>query len=280
MNVLDLAGPEFLAFYIIFLIVVATAVWAAVSLSFGGAGGSLIADPYRVAWLRGGAIEVARLAVVSLASRQLVTLPRPGVIAPAAARMPADLNPVERAILVNCQRPEGKARPVLRNSAVRAACRAVADPLVAMGLAPTANAKLARAALCAGAGFLVLATGAAKLDVAAARGHSNVRFLILLMIAAAIVFLVLAIPRPRTPEGRRMLADMRRLLQNRRAAVGPQSPMGETLLMAGVFGAAGLAGAEELQRVYYQALPAGSSGSSCGGSDGGGGCGGCGGSGC
>jgi uncharacterized membrane protein YgcG len=119
------------------------------------------------------------------------------------------------------------------------------------------------------------------------RGRGNVGFLIMCIIAVVIGFLVLAAPPPRTRAGSRMLADLRRLLDGRRGGPQPEAPQDEALLLGAVFGAAGLAGYNDLQAVYNRASPAqsGSSGgdggsSGCGSSSsgcgGGGGCGGCG----
>jgi uncharacterized protein (TIGR04222 family) len=290
MNVFDLPGPEFLVFYITFAGGIGALTWFALSFVGGGGaaapGPALLADPYEIACMRRGLAEVGRLAIVSLAERGLLDLPKPGVIAPdTAKRTPRGLHPVEQALLVNCPRPTGRVAAVIGDSRVKAACLDVRERLIQMGLAPSSDAKAIRAFVAIFAGLLVAGVGIAKIQIAFDRGRGNVGILIFCIIAVVIFFLFIAAPRPRTRAGTRMLEDLKRLLDVRRG--GPQhgAPQDEALLLGAVFGAAGLAGYSDLQSVYTRASPAQSGGSSCGSSSscsssscggGGGGCGGCG----
>ena len=129
---------------------------------------------------------------------------------------------------------------------------------------------------------VLLGIGITKLYVAIVGGHTNVAFLIILMIVFTIVVIKVSRPR-RTKEGDRAVADLRTLfgdLKARQAEMsGGASPV-EYAMMAAVFGAATIPEAKAL----FPRAGSSDCGSSCGsssgdgGGDGGGsGCGGCGG---
>ncbi len=259
MNVFDLPGPQFLVFYTLFAALVWCVIYGALSLQWGNARRTtLLADPYQIACLRVGLFEAARLGIISLVDRGLATLPSPGVVEPEDKPMPRGLHPIEQAILTSCRRPRGKVGVGLAGLA--GARRVPRDARAAnrMGLAPSVDAKLLRAVLCLAAGAVVVGVGIVKIDIAVDRGRSNVGFLIIEIIVVALFFLMLAVPRPRTPLGSRMLADLRQLLDGRRNATGfgrsGGMPTSEALLLAGIFGAAGLAGFGDLQAAYARAV--------------------------
>ncbi|MBV9829186.1 MAG: TIGR04222 domain-containing membrane protein [Alphaproteobacteria bacterium] len=288
MNVFDLPGPEFLDFYIPFVAIVAGLALAVLSLTARDRrlGPSLLADPYQIAYLRGGVGEMIRLALVALADRGQVELPRVGTVAPSDRPMPRSVHPIERAIFAHCPRPTGHINALLRMNAVRDACTKATAPLIEMGLVPTPAENGRRTAVTIGAWLLIMVVGLAKLELAVERGRPNIGFLILTMIAATIFFLILALLRNRTAEGRRMLNELRSLLAARRDAPRPGSDMSEALLLAAVYGSAGLTGFTDTRALYKRAgwnssnnSCSSGGGSSCGagsGCGGGGGCGGCG----
>ena len=284
MNVFDLPGPEFLQFYVAFGAIVGVAacafLWAA--SRGGGRLPPLLSDPFQIAWLRGGPLEAARIAVVSLVDRGLLQVT--GSRMTATSHRPRGLHPIESAVLANCSHTSGNAAKVLSAVAVRAACRKTAEPLIRLGLAPSDEAQRQRMLVAALAGLLVVVVGLVKLVVAIQRGRSNVGFLIVLIIVAAAFFFWLSRPRWRTGRGKRMLADLRRLMSSRRAGIRGKPKTSEIMLFAAAFGLTGLAGYSQLQAAYAGTRPQ-SSGSSCGSSScgssssgcgGGGGCGGCG----
>ena len=73
MNPFDLSGPEFLVFYLSLAAVVigALVLWRRASES-AGAPKIDLADPYLIAYLRGGENEALRVALVSLIDRGLL----------------------------------------------------------------------------------------------------------------------------------------------------------------------------------------------------------------
>jgi uncharacterized protein (TIGR04222 family) len=284
MNVFDLPGPQFLQFYLAFGalvgIVACAFLWAA--SRGGGRPPPLLTDPFQIAWLRGGPLEAARIAVVSLVDRGLLQVA--GSRLTATAHRPRGLHPVESAVLANCFNTGGNAAKVLSAASVRAACRKASEPLIRQGLAPSDEAQRQRVLVAALAGLLVVGVGLVKLVVAIQRGRGNVGFLIVLMIVAAAFFFWVSRPRWRTGQGKRMLADLRRLMSSRKAGIRGKPKTSEIMLFAAAFGLTGLAGYSELQAAYAGTRPQ-SSGSSCGtsgcgssssGCGGAGGCGGCG----
>lgn len=283
MNVFDLPGPEFLQFYFAFGAVVGIAAWAFLWAASRGGGRlpPLLTDPFQIAWLRGGPLEAARVAVVSLVDRGLLQVERSRMTA--TSRRPRGLHPIESALLANCFNTGGEAAKVLSAASVRAACRAACEPLIRLGLAPSDEEQRRRVVVAALAGLLVVGVGIVKLVVAIQHGRSNVIFLIVLMIVAVGFFFWVGRPRWRTGQGKRMLADLRRLLSGRKSGIRGKPTTSELMLFAAAFGLSGLAGYTELQAAYAGTRPQ-SSGSSCGsgssssgcGGGGGGGCGGCG----
>src|ERR1700730_1868033 len=102
MNPFDLSGPPFLAFYIVVAIVAVLAVKLAIDAAEGGAPPALpLGDPYQIAWLRGGTPEAARIAVLALTDRGLLTVHGDTLVnfAPAQSFV---REPIERALLSRC----------------------------------------------------------------------------------------------------------------------------------------------------------------------------------
>jgi uncharacterized protein (TIGR04222 family) len=285
MNVFDLPGPQFLVFYLAFAAVVGALAYAVLWVASRGGGSlpPLLADPFQIACLRGGPLEAARVAVVSLVDRGLLDVQQSRFVA--TSQRPRGLHPIESAVLANCFNTGGEAAKVLSAASVRQACRAACEKLVRLGLAPTDEAQRGRTLLAALAAILVVGVGIAKLVIAFQRGRSNVAFLIVLIIVAIGFFVWLGRPRWHTGQGKRMLADLRRLLSGRKAAVRGKPSTSEILLFASTFGIAGLTGYSQLQAAYAGGTRPQSSGSGCGSSScgssssgcgGGSGCGGCG----
>jgi uncharacterized protein (TIGR04222 family) len=284
MNVFDLPGPEFLQLYFAFGAVVGIAAWAFLWAASRGGGRlpPLLTDPFQIAWLRGGPLEAARIAVVSLVDRGLLQVT--GSRMTATSQRPRGLHPIESAVLANCFNTGGDAAKVLSAASVRAACRKASEPLIRLGLAPSDETQRRRVLVAVFAGLLVVGVGFIKLVVAIQRGRSNVAFLIVLMIVAAAFFFWVSRPRWRTGQGKRMLADLHRLLSGRRSGVRGKPKTSELMLFAAAFGLTGLSGYAALQAAYAGTRPQ-SSGSNCGSSScgssssgcgGGSGCGGCG----
>jgi uncharacterized protein (TIGR04222 family) len=287
-NVFDLPGPEFLVFYIALAAVAGIGLHLYLYFSEDGSRlGPPLGDPFRIACLRGGPTEAARVAVLSLVDRSLLQLQGSELAAAQGSAPPAGLHPIERAVFDQCSRFPVGAGQAIQSPEVETACAETCEALVRMGLVPSRAANARRRNLFVLAAALVLGIGAIKIAVALGRGYSNIGFLIMLMIAAVFFFVWLGRPRRRTRAGARMLADLNRLLAPRRMRgldLRPGATTGEAMLLAAMFGIAALpsvAGFAELQQVYAPPrLSSSGSGGSCGSSDGGcgggSGCGGCG----
>jgi uncharacterized protein (TIGR04222 family) len=296
MNVFDLPGPQFLLFYA----VLAPAVLAALVLhrrASEAGSGTVLSDPYAIAYLRAGRREAARAAVASLISRGLIRSDPFGL---AEGVRPEQAGaPLERAVLSHCAGGTGP-RWLANDPAVGEAADALRDGLEAQGLLPDAAVRSARRWRLAFALTILIGTAAIKVGVALDRGRTNVGFLLVMAVAASVAARALAAPR-RTRRGDAAVQDVRELLSHLRDPAGGRVlATDEALLVAAAFGLAAVPGTEwrELSRTMG-AAPATPSGSSCGtstscstssasscgssgasscgsGCGGGGGCGGCG----
>lgn len=297
-NPLDLPGPQFLAFYTIFGVLVIAGFWMAQAAREGGTPPQIdMSDPYMIAYLRGGANEAARVAVVSLIDRGLLVA-RDDETLRAASAPSGRLLPLEEAVLGTFGKSHAIAE-VFESASVTAACEAYERTLAHLALLPDATIRAARRRRHIVALVLLIGFAGAKIVVALSRGRTNILFLIVLTLAF-IVVMSRVMPRgARTARGNALLKDLRRLferLRERTTQFRPGTATTDVALVAAVFGV-GVLPAERftyVKRLFPRANAQSSCGtgssscgssssSSCGGggSDGGGGggCGGCGGGG-
>jgi len=149
------------------------------------------------------------------------------------------------------------------------------------GLVPDASVERRRVLFLAVALFALVFVGGAKLWIALAAGRSNVIFLIILMVVAAIAAIKLANPY-RTSLGNAYLASVRRLfsrLRDRATTIRPGGGSRDLLWLTALFGAGAVPVATFPFIRDFWPKQGSDGGSSCGSSGGGGGCGG-GGGGC
>lgn len=287
MNPFDLSGPDFLVFYLILAIIVATGLKLAIAEAEGGAPPALpLSDPYQIAWLRGGTPEAARIAVLSLTDRGLLELRGETLTNPRPTETRVR-EPIESAILARCGQFGTAATAVFADAGVERACMPYRAHLERIQLIPDTVARARRYRWFALAAALLLGIAAIKIEVALGRGRHNVAFLIILTVIALGVTWRLA-HRRRTSLGDRMVKDLRRLfaaLKHRASTIRPGAMTSDAMLLAAVFGLSALpaSGFADLLRVYRKSTSSGGGGScgsacgsSCGGGGDGGGCGGCG----
>jgi uncharacterized protein (TIGR04222 family) len=125
----DLSGPSFLIFYIGAVVIVAIAVKLAIDAAEQGAPPALpLSDPYQIAWLRGGTPEAARVAVLALTDRGLVTV-NGDTLVNSRPNRPFVREPIESAILARCAHPGIPATAVLDDPAVVRACSTLSGAL-------------------------------------------------------------------------------------------------------------------------------------------------------
>jgi uncharacterized protein (TIGR04222 family) len=290
-NPFDLAGPDFLAFFVAFSVAVgAGMVWLRhrgeqTDASHDGS----LTDPYELAYLKGGRAHLLRVAVLSLMDRKLLDpfgselkMATPDAVGRAGRRL-------DQAILQAFLAPAASAE-LFTDSNISDQAEEIGNTLRERGLLPNNAQVVRRRNILMGAILLVLGVGIIKLLVAFSRGKSNVLFLILVCVVVPIIFTLLSNPL-RTPRGNSILSRTKSLLGGlhfRRATLGLHTMTEDITLLAAVFGlaalpadAAALMGSVKL-RPRQDSAWIGSScgGSSCGASCCSGGGGGCGGGGC
>jgi uncharacterized protein (TIGR04222 family) len=293
MNPFDLHGPEFLLFYLIFgFALLAVFGWLRRSGEPEPSTPVNLTDPYEIAYLRGGANEVLRLATVGLVDRGLLSARESRIVA-SSTQAQLIRHPVDHAIL-DTFRTEAEAFSLFSNASLKNFCASVyTEPLTRLGMMPDASVKQRRWIVCGAIIAFLWLMALMKIGIALERGRRNLAFLAVLAVLFSIAALVMANVK-RTRRGDIFLNHMRSLLGALRARSSmfvPRSNTNEILMLGAVFGMSALpSGAYPYVRTLYpKAAASGSScgsscgyscgsscGSSCGGGGCGGGCGGCG----
>ena len=306
----NMHGPEFLAFYGIVSLAVIVIGWLMINSADRTRGADVPElpdkpDPYAIAYLRGGAREVIRLAVFNLirrgyfttdfASSSRATDERRIQQSPSAPSL-KELTRIERAVH---DFAGGESRPkkffddqlvsVIELLSAETKQNLLEQRLLRSGRART---------MAIGVMFLgtsaILGLGGYKLVVALSRGKYNVGLLITIGIAAAVLHAVVTRPRRISNLGRRYLKRLQSAFKNTksklaRAVIDPADAT--PAIAVGLFGLVALGSTSmsdvntmfrrsSNQSSFFSCASCGAScGSSCGGGGcGGGGCGGCGGS--
>jgi len=293
LNPFDWFGPEFLVFYIVFSAITILIVWTFRRQTEDGEPGQeeelakqIAKDPYQIAYLRGGRLEVLRVAVVSLLERGLLNADGENLLAQDANGAAKVRRPLDKAILTKFAEA-GRGQEVCTDKIVRAEADAVGVPLKKMGLMPDASVCIRRGILLLSAIGLLGLTAVVKIIIALSRGHTNIIFLIILAVVDVVVLLPV-IMRPRTTLGSRTYRYLQNFfasLQTRRESFELSCTTSELTFLAAVFGIAALPSAFSGMVKTLKIHPPGQSGAASGGcgascGSGGGGCGGCGGGGC
>jgi uncharacterized protein (TIGR04222 family) len=287
--IFDLPGGTFLLLYLLLCFGLVTVARLLRRLFEPRDPGPVLDDPYAIAILRGDAPAMTRLATVHLvesgalvAEGERVTLGSPEAL--------GTWHPVEAAI-IDLVRKRGsiQAAAIVDEPDVRAATTSVEADLTTRGLYATPAAAVLRLVTALGGALVLVATGYHKLELAAARGHHNVGFLLLLMLGLPIVAVYRLMKDRRTLAGRRALADLEAMLAHGDHNDG--STRAQLIAAAALGSGAYSQATTTLHARLYPAPPpnvssdstwfigsscSSSCGSSCGGGCGGG-CGGCGG---
>jgi uncharacterized protein (TIGR04222 family) len=315
----DMYGPHFLLFYTATIVAVMAASIVAVRKADPTDPDDLPdvplnPDPYRVAFMRGGANEVTRVAIASLVQRGLLRIEERGswlakkkVIARKREPWNAELSGVEAEVYHWPGFPESPQKLFQPNGLakdVEAACRPYEKRLAEEELLMPPGVKAFAGKVALLGVMVILALGGYKLAVALDKGRTNVQFL---LIAGAVGLIGEAVACAAIPRlSRRGKAYLGRLrlaydgVRGRIAAsgLGAADPLsaddptglgkskladpGDWLLALGLFGIPVVAGTPlaDLKTMFSASSsgPGGCGGGGCGG----GGCGGggCGGGGC
>jgi len=291
MNPFGLNGPAFLLFYLVLAVaVIAARILLRRTVEGGPTPRVKLTDPYLIAHLRGGRNEALRVAAVSLIDRQLLNVS--GAKLTPAASSSLVRRPIEKAMMTFCASgPE--ASTMFTSPRLLAETDVYQRELEGHGLLPSVGDKIARFALTIGSVALLAFVAGIRIVQALSRGHSNLFFLCLMVVAACGVAAALHGGR-RTLRGEAFLGDLKILfesLRQRRVHLKAGGATSELALFAAVWGISSLPerafphGSTLFPKATStSSSTSGSCGSACGSSCGsscgggcGGGCGGCGG---
>jgi uncharacterized protein (TIGR04222 family) len=296
MNPFNLRGPEFLLFFAGLSAVAVAFIIVHRRLAEDGPSPAIdLADPYLLAYLRGGANEALRVGMVSLLDRGLLVADGAALRWERPDAIRYVRRPIERELLKLFENGR-RASDAFSNVPCAGACADYARTLAASGALPDDDVKRTRRMRLAVVVGILVTVAAIKMIVGLARG-APISFLVALAVVAAIAVVAVANPF-RTRRGDRLLADARLLfdgLRGRAASLRSRRGDSDVTMLAAVFGIAQLPAGEFpfLSKLFPRAsggdgMHAGTScsscgssscgSSSCGGGGGGGGCGGCGGS--
>ena len=298
LNPFDWSGPWFLLAYLIFGVLVLYLVRELLirqELRNPHAQLSLADDPYRIAFLRGGALEAVKIAAIVLVDRGLLRADGPLLETASADSLRFASHDIERDVLRLYLGRQGHSKELAVQAAMLPSCRAYLDTLTQQELLVGPPLLRRRERITWAAHYLLLTVAAVKAIIAISRQHYNLLFLALLL---AVFLLMLRGLRTQATSwsAQRLLTDLRMLfgrLNMRASRLQAGSSSGDMALLAAIFGIGALppsvyAYVAELYPVprHSSDSSSGSTGdSSSGGGDGGGGdgggsgCGGCGGGG-
>ncbi|MEZ5354715.1 MAG: TIGR04222 domain-containing membrane protein [Bryobacteraceae bacterium] len=290
---MNVSGPVFLAIYAGLAGVVVLANRFLRNQREGGHGQEppRLTDAYQIACLRGGKMEVARLAIVNLIRSGLLES-NGNTITSATRGLPGHiLETAERVVLDIGRQGATKATEAVQRAARAEEMKRYEEPLAAMGLIPGPALRAQRVNWMAVWLVLLCSVAGLRIYQALERGRHNVGFLVVL-VAASIGILIAQTMKKRTTFGDRTLAGLRELFNKTAVAQASIEPR-EAAMVAAVWGVGALMANNDflfVPSLFPKASSKGDCGSSCGsscGSDsgssdggsscGGGGCGGCGG---
>ncbi len=296
-NPFDWSGPWFLLAYLIFGVLVyylARELLIRQELRNPHAQLSLADDPYRIAFLRGGALEAVKIAAIVLVDRGLLRADGPLLETASADSLRFASHDIERDVLRLYLGRQGHSKELAAQAEMLPSCRAYQETLTQQELLVGPPLLRRRARITWPAHYLLLTVAAVKAVIAISRQHYNLLFLALLL---AVFLLMLRGLRTQAISwsAQRLLTDLRMLfgrLNLRASRLQAGSSSADMALLAAIFGLGALPLSVYAYVAQLYPVPrhssdssSGSTGdSSSGGGDGGGdgggsGCGGCGGGG-
>jgi uncharacterized protein (TIGR04222 family) len=241
-NPFDLYGPEFLLFYIFFSVaVIALLVIVRRALESGPAPRVDLADPYLIAYLRGGKDEAIRIATIALVDRGLLEA-KGTRLKRVKGKSPMLVRRLLEQLILEKFGNEAEAEAVFTDAAVTGAAEQYGDELQATQLLPDQATKERRRFLLFVAVLALAVIAWSKVYLALMRGRTNVAFLIILSVIAIIIAITVSRPRL-TARGSALMKDLRKLYEDLRMRASLVSPGGATIeaaMIAAVFGAAAL----------------------------------------
>ena len=293
LNPFDLAGPEFLGFYVGLGVIVFGLLLVALRLHRRGTGSlRLPRDPYEAAYLRGGSRGVAEVAALALVAKSLVRIADGTArLERTSAAQDGELRDVESVALLEIESGAGISR-LTASPRFRTEVDTIVAGLQRSGHLMSPSALRGWRTAVGVAAFVLLGTATTKLFLALARGHTNV--LLLIALAATFGLLLRKFHRhAATTDGHSTRRALRALFRTGKPVLATSAGLRddrETLFTAAVLGITGGPFTRLLGLGYrnpdggpgwYGCGSTGGGASSCGGGagdgggGGGGGCGGC-----
>ena len=295
-------GPWFLAAYLVFGLLVYFGVRELLlrqELRNPHAQLTLADDPYRIAFLRGGALEAVKIAAIVLVDRGLLRADGPLLETASADSVRFASHDIERDVLRLYLGRQGHSKELAVQADAFPSCQAYLKSLTEQELLVGAPLLRRREKFTWVAHYLLLTVALVKAIIAVSTGHYNLLFLAI-MTAAFLLKLRGLRTRNTSFAAQRLLSDLRMLfsrLNMRSSRLQAGSGGADMALLAAIFGIGALPLAVYPYLLDLYPLPrqtysgdssSGSSGDSSSGGDGGGdsggsscgsGCGGCGGGG-
>lgn len=231
--------PAFLAFYLLYgvALLVLQRRWikrdgqaASVDLQ------QLASDPFRIAYLRGGAAETVKIATISLVDRGLLINKRSNVQIRDLDALKLAQHPIEKDVLQHYLKMDSIFH--MPTKSMRAICDVYRDELTRQGLVITSQQKNKRRMQAAAVITCFLTVMLFKLAIDAERGNHNAE----LVVNFAIVFIIMAIVRARqqrTAAGDAALRDLNKQfgrLKARSHMLRPAVHNENVTLAAAIFG--------------------------------------------
>lgn len=281
---MNVSGPVFLLLYL--LLAFAANVWLRRHFRGNETTGvqrklDFAQDPYQIAYLRAGADEAIKVAVVSLVDRGLLEESNGDLLARGEDAGEFARRPIEKAIL-KCFSTARKPAHAAIDARVKAACLGYETELQKHRLLAGAETYRQRFTAFAAIAAAMIGISVWRIAYALAHGRSNIWFLVILTIICTIA-LYAAYRKRITGMGEAALERLKILfasLKRRAAEIRPGGENQDVALLAALYGLAILPEANFpfIERLYPKPVKGGSGGDGGSSSDGGGGCsGGCGG---
>lgn len=220
---LDWRGPQFLMFYgaaFLFTLVWSLKRKAALRRRFDAShdtGGPVLEDPYEVAFLAGGPLRCAQMAVVRLVEKQVLEW-KPGrwlsggrLVARQGMNSGADLNDIERAVFQGIAAKGGAGSRI--NEVIpltKPMLPRVEAKLARMGLRPTDGERSGQGLKAVLPMLLLAGLGVLKLGTGLTRGKPVALLIVAVFFTVVIALIMASWTRYLTPSGERILQTMRR----------------------------------------------------------------------
>jgi uncharacterized protein (TIGR04222 family) len=273
MNPFNFSGPAFLFFFLIFIGVVniALRMWQRHIEANGPMPKLDLSDPYRVAYLRGGAAEALKVAAFALIDRGLLNVNTTNdqlTSVPNAEELVR--RPIEKSVLALFRKPTDVTR-LFENAELNPACKQYLQELTESRLLYGSGPQPHRFSSVLAASGAIGGVAGIKLLLAIQRGKSNIIFLLILA-AVGIFFAWASMISRRSGLGLRFLKDQRTLfgrLQKQAKYIKPGGGSADAVILAALFGLTALpAEAFPFVKKLFPQQSNTDSGSSCGSSGG------------